>query len=225
MAQKVAVLKLKMMVDVKAKKVVFAESGKEFVDFLFDIMNLPLATVVKLLNAKDMVGCLGELYKSIETLDTGYFEGNQNKDSVLKPSTAVVVPLLSLKEFPTTIKYSKCKVPAHKCISDYPSAICPVCRSEMSESSFTYVTPKTSSSNTYVKGPATYMVMDNLAVKPMSIALIKSHVEDFDKLEEKEVQVGLQEGLAILKASFETDMVLTNVFLGKKIKGCKPSSS
>lgn len=37
------------------------------------------------------------------------------------------------------------------------------------------------------------MVMDNLEVKPMSISLIRSLVKDFDLVEEKQVEVGLQE--------------------------------
>ncbi|XP_021866974.1 uncharacterized protein [Spinacia oleracea] len=73
----------------------------------------------------------------------------------------------------------------------------------------------------YVKSVVTYMVMDNLEVKPMStisgITLMnKFHVKDVALLMEKEVEVGLTEGLAMLKASFETKDVLSTVFLGKK---------
>lgn len=72
-----------------------------------------------------------------------------------------------------------------------------------------------------MKGVVTYMVMDNLEVKPMStisaLTLInKFHVKDVSSLVEKQVEVGFNEGMAILKASFESRFVLTTVFLVKK---------
>lgn len=44
---------LKLLVDTEGKKVLFAEASKDFVDFLFHIMELPLGTVVKLVKVKD----------------------------------------------------------------------------------------------------------------------------------------------------------------------------
>jgi hypothetical protein len=56
---------MKLTVDTKAQSVVYAEAGKDVVDFLFDLLTLPLATVVKLLTSRDsisMVGCIGDLH-------------------------------------------------------------------------------------------------------------------------------------------------------------------
>ncbi|KAL5734806.1 hypothetical protein ACOSP7_032667 [Xanthoceras sorbifolium] len=39
-------IKLKLLVDTKAKKVILAEAGKGFIDFLIHLLSLPLATVV-----------------------------------------------------------------------------------------------------------------------------------------------------------------------------------
>ncbi|KAL2928053.1 polyprotein, partial [Bienertia sinuspersici] len=199
---------IKIMVDTKANKVVFAEADKDFVDFIFHILTLPLSTVVKLLNQKGMAGCLSDLYKSIESLNTNYFEANRDKDSVLKPRTGVIAPLLALNDVPNIVTHYLCV--NHRCISDYQGTACQsvYCYGAvMPELKLTYIAPKISCTNTYVKGQVNYMVTDNLEVKPMSVSLIKSYVEDFDSL-----------GLAILKASLETSEVLTTVFLGKKIK-------
>ncbi|CAM8948950.1 unnamed protein product [Rhodiola kirilowii] len=57
-------MKLKLFVDNKSSKVLFAEADKEFVDFLFSILASPLVTVTRLLNQKHGVpGSLGALYK------------------------------------------------------------------------------------------------------------------------------------------------------------------
>ncbi|KAK9683413.1 hypothetical protein RND81_10G139200 [Saponaria officinalis] len=190
-------LTLKLMVDVKAKKVVFAEANKKFVDFIFSLITMPLSSVTKvlLLNKKNMVGCVGTLYKTIASLDRQCFEQNMSSSSVLKPRAPVSVPLLSFHDSTDVQQYTY--VP-------FGQSIAPTFGSSSNES-----VPG------YVIGGTMYMVADNLEVKPMSISLIKSRVKEFDVLEEKQVQVGLQEGLAILKASMETDTVLTTVFLDK----------
>ena len=59
---------LKLLVDVRGQRVLFVEAGKDYVDFLFNIMYLPVGTVVRLLNKEDMAGSLGSLYESIEKL-------------------------------------------------------------------------------------------------------------------------------------------------------------
>ncbi|CAO2204609.1 unnamed protein product [Urochloa humidicola] len=76
----------------------------------------------------------------------------------------------------------------------------------------------------FVQGIVTYMVRDNLAVSPMtavsSITLLKIFaVKDIGDIQEKTVQLGYNEGLAILKASLQSKTVLTDVFLGVK-KAC-----
>ncbi|BAS70465.1 Os01g0153950 [Oryza sativa Japonica Group] len=71
----------------------------------------------------------------------------------------------------------------------------------------------------FVQGLVTYAVMDDLKVAPMStIALVKSGVTHIKSLQEKTVQIGYTEGLAMLKASLQSKTVLTDVFLGKKRK-------
>ncbi|XP_074300845.1 uncharacterized protein LOC141632174 [Silene latifolia] len=209
-------LSLKIIVDIKAKKVVFAEADKEFIDFIFNLMSLPLSSVTKvlLLNEKGSVGCLGSLYKSIESLSSQYFEPNLTNNSVLKPKASVTLPLLSFYDYPASdCRIYRCATSGHNSMSDVRGSYCKNgCL--MTELIYTYVTPKKVALG-YVKGAVVYMVMDNLEVKPMSISLIKSLVKDFDFMEERQVQVGLQEGLGILKASLETNNVLTSVFLKK----------
>ncbi|CAO2825599.1 unnamed protein product [Amaranthus hypochondriacus] len=170
-------------------------------------MSLPLGTVVKLLSQNKMVGCLGDLYKSVSSLNTQYFQTDGNKYSVLNPKSSVNIPLLSLKQ-----TSHKCPEKFYTCgcgyrnVTDSIGLKCPNCYGTMS-AEMKYVKPvaaansgncttqpTSSGDGGYVKGVVTYMVMDNLEVKPMStisgITLINMfHVKDISSLEEKEVHL------------------------------------
>lgn len=62
-------IQVKFLVDKEERKVVFGESGKEFVDVLLSFLTLPLGTVVRLLGKQSSLGCFDGLYKSVENLD------------------------------------------------------------------------------------------------------------------------------------------------------------
>lgn len=59
---------LKLLIDSKHQRVLFAEAGKDFVDFLFTLLSLPIATVIRLLSKDGMVGSFGKVYESVENL-------------------------------------------------------------------------------------------------------------------------------------------------------------
>ena len=201
---------LKLLIDTSRKKVLFAEAGKDFVDFLFYLLALPVGTVIRLLTKKSMVGCLGNLYDSIENLSPTYIQPNQDKDSLLKPKAPALTqaPLLLINEAqghaPTSSKklYICSSSHCRRSASDTTSAICPSCF-RCINFEVTYITPpavNTSSSDEggFVKGVVTYMVMDDLVVKPMStissITLLnKFNVKEVGVLEEKVVDLTMAE--------------------------------
>ncbi|KAB1224825.1 hypothetical protein CJ030_MR1G004774 [Morella rubra] len=47
-------------------------SQKRLCGFLFHLLSLPIGSVVGLLSSRNMVGCIGNLYKSIEDLNVAY---------------------------------------------------------------------------------------------------------------------------------------------------------
>ncbi|KAI8539933.1 hypothetical protein RHMOL_Rhmol09G0221300 [Rhododendron molle] len=227
---------LKLLIDTKKNRVLFAEAGKDFVDFLFTLLSLPVGAVVRLLNANRMVGCLGNLYESVENLSDTNMQPNQSKEVLLKPKPAVCSTEASLlltgddAPAPAVKKVYKCaKLPSkltadcHRYFTYDPEAICPSCFYAMS-TEITFVPPKVANTGLsgeggYVKDVVTYMVMDNLVVMPMStisgIALLsKFNVTNVASLEEKVVSFGMDEGLKLLKATLHSNMVLTSVFLG-----------
>ncbi|CAL4977907.1 unnamed protein product [Urochloa decumbens] len=146
-------LSMKLVIDKKAQLLLFAEASKDVVDFLFSLLALPVATAVKLLGKESMVGCVGNLYASVDKLNSAYVQGGVVKDALLCPTVfSFGNSLLGLPE-------------------------------------------KTLHSIT---------LLNTLSVK------------DVGDLQEKTVQLGYNEGLAILKASLQSKTVLTDVFLADK---------
>ncbi|KAF9605916.1 hypothetical protein IFM89_020795 [Coptis chinensis] len=234
-------LSIKLLVDNKAKRVLFAEAGKEFVDFLFSLLSLPLSSIVQLVTKENMVGSLGSLYTSAENLSNTYFESYHNKNSMLKPklsisATIANVPLLP-PSVPKVIKYYTCSYDGDKYSSSYKcsdkyvthllGSTCSSCNRQMNTElpciDDATSTGASTNNGTYVKGVVTYMVMDDLAVMPMStisgITLLnKFNVQNVCSLEEKIVGVSIKVGLELLKTSLKSKTVLSDIFLGSKQK-------
>ncbi|CAM8948949.1 unnamed protein product [Rhodiola kirilowii] len=223
-------MKLKLLVDNKSSKVLFAEADKEFVDFLLSVLALPLGTVTMLLKQNEgMVGSLGVLYNSVESLSESYILPNLSKEAVLCPKVPIPladkhVPLLKCEG----VVYAQGKL--YGCsdcesslnVTDNPQTKCPSCSYGTMNSEVTYLNPSSAATEKegYVKGVVTYMVMDDLAVKPIStissISLLNTfNIKDVGVLVEKTVSVGMAEGLKLLRASLHSKTVLTDVFLSK----------
>ncbi|CAM0879546.1 unnamed protein product [Alopecurus aequalis] len=243
-------LSLKLLVDTKAHRVLFAEAGKDAVDFLFSLLALPLGTAVKLLGADSMVGSAGDLYASVAKLSATYVLPGANMAALLHPAVpspaaaASNVSLLRLPPAPSkrffvcsqrhSSEYSTDSPSRRNYVTDTNGTKCPACSRPMSDVIY-WAEPDSGGSGQaatgggakgFVQGIVTYTVMDNLSVTPMSaissIALLNTFaVRDLGALQEKTVQIGYREGLAILKASLQSKTVLTDVFLGKKPPGCK----
>ncbi|KAK7390752.1 hypothetical protein VNO78_18806 [Psophocarpus tetragonolobus] len=89
MASSSTKLTMKLLIDSKREKVLFAEASKEVIDFLFNLLCLPLGTVIRLLSKNGMVGCLGNLYESVENMNETYMQSDQHKDVLLKPRAPI----------------------------------------------------------------------------------------------------------------------------------------
>ncbi|XP_060195617.1 uncharacterized protein LOC132624862 [Lycium barbarum] len=213
-------LSMKLLIDTKANKVLFAEVDKDCVDFLFHLLSLSVGTLIRLLKDKGMYGCLPNLYGSVENLHVTYI---QWKEIILEPKSSVrisSVPLPLLLNDVTTLY--KCSSNCFYTTDVHNSVICPNCGRYMS-SKLSYVAPPVVKGAEVAKGgflkDTVYMVMDDLVVKPMSaVSSITGlnkyfNVKDVSVLQEEVVQFGKEEALKLLKASFESKAVLTSVFL------------
>ncbi|GKU91864.1 hypothetical protein SLEP1_g5678 [Rubroshorea leprosula] len=225
-------LSLKLLVDTKGHRVLFAEADKEFVDFLFNLLSLPIGWVITVLSKQGMDGSLGKLYGSVEALSDTYKQASQVAfDALLKPTVyaSATAPLL-LPNIQTTnsARFYRCSrnynSNCYNQVTNDPSATCASCGGSMNME-LTYVDGKNMKSSSpeegYVKGVVTYMIMDDLEVRPMSsissITMInRFNVKDMGVLEEKVVDVGMDQRVELLKASLHSKAVLTEVFLKKK---------
>ncbi|TKY50648.1 hypothetical protein E2542_SST22152 [Spatholobus suberectus] len=178
-----------------------------------------------------MVGSLGKLYESVENLDESYMQPNQRKDVLLQPrapiSSAQISTLLPSNSdddrpnFNLRSIFYNCPY-HHAYVTCDNQTRCQYCMYTMStEMRFVGnkpvegIFPKVSG---FVKEAETYMVMDDLAIQPMSnissiMLLNKFEIKEFGVLQEKVVELGMTKGVNLLKASLESKMVLTNVFL------------
>ncbi|OMP02648.1 hypothetical protein COLO4_10929 [Corchorus olitorius] len=232
---------LKLLVDSKHQRVLFAEAGKDFVDFLLNILLLPVGTVMGVLPKEDMAG-IGNLYDSLENLSDTYMQPTAKKDTLLNPQVAVSNPAVNLPlllpnlqaSTPAFGKFYRCwcsRTNYNNCynyVTNDPKSICPNCNLAMNNQ-ITFVNPQpnpapsSSDEGGYVKGVITYMIMDDLVVKPMStissITLLnKFNIKDVGVLEEKVIDLGTDEAMKLLKMSLQSKTVLTDAFLGKKEK-------
>ena len=211
MASKIS---LKLLVDTKTKTVLFAEAGKEFVDFVFSLLTLPIGAVAKLVSAGTMHGSVGRLYQSVERIGAIYLQPGTDKSDLLQPK--VLHPdareLLLLQAGgdgePALARFRLYTCAGYCATATMEArATCPQCKQAMStEVAFVLPSaapaPAGSSSSSdesggYVKGVVTYMVTDGLEVTPMSaissITMINKFAGKDVELAEKFVAVGTDE--------------------------------
>ncbi|KAF3325099.1 hypothetical protein FCM35_KLT11256 [Carex littledalei] len=224
-------LQLKLLVDQHSNRVLFAEAGKEALDFLLGFLRIPLGLVVHLLTGEQIPGSLTSIYSSIQNLDESYLMLS-DRDVLLKPRLPSVSLLLLEPDSPALAtpppkRYYRCSGTNHPCrgnpiyMTNVGGMPCPNCRLPMvTEMAFLEKPKADSGKSGYVKGPITYLVMDDLSVMPMStisaIALLKKfQLKDLSMLCEMTVEFGKKESLELLKASLQSTTVLTDVFISK----------
>jgi hypothetical protein len=128
-------LSMKLLVDTKAQRVLFAEAGKDAVDFLFSLLALPVGTTVKLLGKESMVGCVGNLYASVEKLDGTYVQPGAAKDALLRPTvvssaaSSLLLPPPSSGQPKGFFKCGRCSSSDYSYVSDRSGTKCPSCSS------------------------------------------------------------------------------------------------
>ncbi|OWM87534.1 hypothetical protein CDL15_Pgr022646 [Punica granatum] len=81
---------LKLHVDMANNTVLFAEADKDFVDFLFYVLTLPLGAVTGIIAKPAMLGCLGNLYERLENLRSDYFALQPVKNGLMRTTTGCI---------------------------------------------------------------------------------------------------------------------------------------
>jgi hypothetical protein len=207
---------MKLLIDTKAKRVLYAEGGKEVVDFFFGILALPIGTVAKLLREGGAQAAgAANIYDSAEKMDPAYMKSTAVRDALLNSHR------YTLLTHPTILPQSSATTVAGPCtvVQSTTTAYAPLISVSSAAAAYTtkYAAPTTATSITpasgiastitargsntggFVQGLVTYTIMDDLTIAPMSnisATVLLSKLNGEEKglvLEEKSVQIGYQE--------------------------------
>ncbi|KAH7667776.1 hypothetical protein IHE45_12G081700 [Dioscorea alata] len=243
MANKTMVLKL--LIDTKENRVLFAEAGKEVVDFIFGLLALPLGSIVKVLGQDQMVGSIGSIYSGLKNLSSSYMQPDQKKDILLNPNgqshcqnNVLLLPAPAPAKVDTYYSCGNVKRNDYdydygsislcpRYVSEVCGIACPSCKRKMDKvmqllDHESGQELKRNQVGGYVKDVVTYTIMDDLSVMPMSsissITLLnKFSIKNVNVLKEQTVKLGMEEAMELLKASFDSKTVLTDVFLASRV--------
>ncbi|KAF7027293.1 hypothetical protein CFC21_039346 [Triticum aestivum] len=212
---------LKLLVDKKANRVLYAEAGKEAVDFFFSLLAMPIGTVAKVLQTgSDGVG-VANIYDSVEKMDTRYMHSKIVQKALLSSCR----PLFLERPITTHPAAPSMRASVHGATS-YPLQYASVTAHALAPTGMAADVARDSSlygsiiaGGGHVQGLVTYTIMDDLTITPMSnisavVLITKLNREQKDlMLEEKSVKIGNKEAFDILKASMNSNTVLTDAFL------------
>lgn len=226
---------IKVLLRKPDNKVMFAEARDDFVDLLFSFLTIPLGSMVKLLGGKSSLGCIDNLYKSVENLSAELFlqlkrdkldvdiDIINTKDLLLNlglaPQYGCKNQLLDIHEQRPPLYYCYSKPIGGGYLYYLTTKQCNVsCSRGELVAPLTLKDPKVPlgeklSNNGFLKSPAMFIVLDNLEVLPSSVSSItflKTLETPIDDMEECEISIGKEEALNLLRASLISTCALTN---------------
>ncbi|GLJ10629.1 hypothetical protein SUGI_0132060 [Cryptomeria japonica] len=80
-------MNVRFLINTKTRRIIYAEAGKEFVDFLFSFLSMPIGSVLKLVHESESNrrknGSLSNLYDSMEKLPSQFM--STDKSQLLDP--------------------------------------------------------------------------------------------------------------------------------------------
>ncbi|KDP46569.1 hypothetical protein JCGZ_08541 [Jatropha curcas] len=225
-------IELKALVDKANDRIIFAESDEDFADVLFSFLTMPIGTSVRLTNNQPpitAIGCMNNLYASVENLNVKRFRTEACKTMLLRPKngSATQYKDLKLKIDSETRQYFfcgklDCITSECKLLSQYAGSYCD-CGNAMNSS----VTVDTIGSKDSIDGTAfakeftRFVISDELQVMPSSAAasfslISKFGIMDMSSTEERVFSIGFDEVLNLLKNLFVSKFPLTETFLRPK---------
>ncbi|CAN6269119.1 unnamed protein product [Urochloa humidicola] len=224
-----------LFVDKENRRVLFAEADKDFVDVLFGWLTLPLGTIARLLGEQTRMGCLDQIYRSVEDLSTDYFQTKACKGMLLAPLNAASSHCCQLKiDIDDTKKGAvyicrdtSCSAYGGHCrFSSVPDAVCK-CGKDMQyagdrpEEKRGNPAPAggNADSGVFVNGCFKFIITDDLIVAPASTSLMMSlfqrfGVRDPADLEKTVIQLNSQKIISLLGRSLSSKRPLTGIYFG-----------
>lgn len=175
-------ISLKLIINSVNNTVLYAEAASDFVDLLCSFLTFPIGFLFQKNVHFPFNGCMDNVYKSINNLEVELFKSPMMKETLLEsklaPGLAQLKKVISIEDTTNpTCPDLICHYKAEKCNINSKSC---------------YGEPVIAKG--FVKGPSSFMIMDNLAVMPLSsisgLCLIETMQIPFDKIVEKEIVMG-----------------------------------
>lgn len=201
---------LKLLVDKRSRRVLYAEARKDAVDFLIGLLRVPAGLAARVLARHGVAapGSLATLYAAARALDDAFFlasppsPGPDRRDAVLAPAVlpSAALPLLGERPPPPPPpppkRYYRCNAYAMPCrsnplnVTDTAGLACPGCRQPMTvemkwaagggSKPAEEEEAAAGGEGGYVKEVVTYLVMDDLSIEPMSTISAVMLLKKFD---------------------------------------------
>ncbi|KAK7339810.1 hypothetical protein VNO77_20495 [Canavalia gladiata] len=206
---------LKVLVDKEKNKVLFVETGKDFVDVLLSFLTLPLGTITRLVAEESnmqpvKVGSVSSLYEKM----------------LLHPRNSLESYCQHLKlniDNTEPTKYFLCA--NYNCNRKQSGSLFSIFRNQRcscGKQINRIVSPENSTlENGFVKETATFITCDDLSELPNVLGTIvdllrKLGVKDMDAIEEQTVDISKREVVDLLKLSLLSKTPLTDFIIEKK---------
>ncbi|KAI5011098.1 hypothetical protein ZWY2020_013235 [Hordeum vulgare] len=208
---------VKLFIAKDKKMVLFAESDQDFVDVLFSFLTLPLGTIVRRLGKQSQVGCLDELYKSVENLGEDHFQTKACKTMLLSPRNAAAAHLDRLKVEVHDIdqtRFYACK--RHMgYFSSVPDVGCPFCGTM--DITIREYSEKDTLDEIFAKSRTKFIITDDLQVAPSSTALMfslmdKLGLQEQANIEEVVLQLNSSKMFSLLARALLSKQPLTGLY-------------
>ncbi|XP_028783621.1 uncharacterized protein LOC114739712 [Neltuma alba] len=231
---------LRLFVDRQINKVVVAEASGDFIDALLSFLTLPLGTIIRLLSNKQThrssaeVGCINNLYQSVQNFNTEVFWNGICKKMLLCPRNPCEKLCQKLRfnvDDTDPTKYlmcGSCRELSDKWLSTFAGASCSCGKLMDQEMKVVEEEDNNPKGGVFVRGERMYLIFDDLTVLQNSACntihqLVQLGYSDFTKLTEISPSVGLSQIMELLKHALVSTSPLTDVFL--KAAGSKLVSS
>ncbi|XP_043695314.1 uncharacterized protein LOC122645954 [Telopea speciosissima] len=218
---------MKLTMSKSMNRALYAEAGEDMVNFLLSFLTLPLGSILQFLSGNSSLGSMDNLYKSVECSEVTRADSLRNQ--LLHPGLcrASYNPL-GVNEFePPSLWCTSYKDPQNK-DNSYTCYLTTKPQSnrdrigEFCRQLLKCPTSETAGQGGFLKGPAKFMITDNLVFTPLvsmwTLSFLKSMKVPLDDLEVRMVRVDGEQALRLLKASLFSKSVLTDVFLNFGLK-------
>ncbi|XP_042499513.1 uncharacterized protein LOC122077673 [Macadamia integrifolia] len=215
---------MKLTMSKSMNKALYAEISEDMGNFLLSLLTLPLGSILQLLNGNSSLVSMDNLYKSVEC--SKVTRDDSIRDLLLHPGLCrpSYNPLgVNVIDLPYSLWLTSYQNPQNKDNNPHTSYLTTKQQSNRGRTNeqcyCLTINSQTSqiAGRGFLKGPATFMVTDNLVITPLvsmwSFSFLKSMEVPLDDLEVRMVSIGTEQALKLLKASLISKSVLTDVFI------------